>query len=114
MMWALFVVGHDAGHGSFSKYALLNEICGHLAHTPLLVPYHCWRLSHRHHHKHTGHLDRDEIFYPIRWRRVHSKKARDHYWSHWRLSGHLYGLFYVGLAWPLYLFASYEVRKRER
>ena len=66
MFWALFVVGHDCGHRSFSKFTWLNDLVGHLAHTPLLVPFHGWRLSHRTHHHNTGNLDRDESWYPIK------------------------------------------------
>lgn len=65
MFWALFVVGHDCGHGSFSKYKWLNNLIGHLSHTPILVPYHGWRISHRTHHANTGNLDTDESWYPV-------------------------------------------------
>lgn len=65
MFWALFVVGHDCGHGSFSKYKWLNNLVGHLCHTPILVPYHGWRISHRTHHANTGNLDTDESWYPV-------------------------------------------------
>lgn len=65
MFWALFVVGHDCGHGSFSRYRWLNSLVGHLSHTPILVPYHGWRISHRTHHAHTGNIDTDESWYPI-------------------------------------------------
>lgn len=65
MFWALFVVGHDCGHGSFSKYKWLNNLIGHLSHTPILVPYHGWRISHRTHHANTGNIDTDESWYPI-------------------------------------------------
>lgn len=65
MFWALFVVGHDCGHGSFSKCKWLNNLIGHLAHTPILVPYHGWRISHRTHHANTGNLDTDESWYPV-------------------------------------------------
>ncbi|OKH19271.1 fatty acid desaturase [[Limnothrix rosea] IAM M-220] len=65
MFWALFVVGHDCGHGSFSKSKLLNNIIGHLSHAPILVPFHGWRISHRTHHSNTGNIDTDESWYPI-------------------------------------------------
>ncbi len=65
MFWALFVVGHDCGHGSFSRYKWLNNLMGHLSHTPILVPFHGWRISHRTHHKNTGNLDTDESWYPV-------------------------------------------------
>ncbi|MEM6451114.1 MAG: DUF3474 domain-containing protein [Cyanobacteria bacterium P01_D01_bin.105] len=65
MFWALFVVGHDCGHGSFSKSKWLNNLIGHLSHTPILVPYHGWRISHRTHHANTGNIDTDESWYPM-------------------------------------------------
>jgi omega-3 fatty acid desaturase (delta-15 desaturase) len=64
-MWSLFVVGHDCGHGSFSKYKWVNSLIGHISHSPLLVPYHGWRISHRTHHNNTGNMDKDESWYPI-------------------------------------------------
>ncbi len=66
MMWAIFVLGHDCGHGSFSKYDLLNDIVGTFLHTLIFVPFYPWKLSHKHHHRHTGDIDQDEIFYPVR------------------------------------------------
>ncbi|MBI1241169.1 fatty acid desaturase [Umezakia ovalisporum] len=65
MFWALFVIGHDCGHQSFSKHKWLNDLIGHLSHTPILVPYHGWRISHRTHHKNTGNIDNDESWYPV-------------------------------------------------
>ncbi len=65
LFWALFVVGHDCGHGSFSKHRWLNSLVGHLSHTPILVPYHGWRISHRTHHANTGNIDTDESWYPL-------------------------------------------------
>ncbi len=65
MFWALFVVGHDCGHGSFSKQKWLNNLIGHLSHIPILVPYHGWRISHRTHHQNTGNIQTDESWYPL-------------------------------------------------
>jgi len=64
LFWAIFVLGHDCGHGSFSKFKWANDLFGTLLHSFILVPYHMWRLSHKHHHKNTGNFEKDEIFYP--------------------------------------------------
>jgi omega-3 fatty acid desaturase (delta-15 desaturase) len=65
MFWALFVVGHDCGHRSFSQHKWVNDLFGHLSHTPILVPFHGWRISHRTHHQNTGNIDTDESWYPV-------------------------------------------------
>jgi len=63
--WALFVVGHDCGHRSFSPSVLVCDIFGHISHSVILVPFHPWRLSHGKHHKNTGHVQNDESFVAI-------------------------------------------------
>ncbi|KAI4373394.1 hypothetical protein MLD38_011522 [Melastoma candidum] len=65
MFWALFVLGHDCGHGSFSDHPGLNNVVGHLLHTIILVPYHGWRLSHKTHHNNHGHVENDESWVPL-------------------------------------------------
>jgi omega-3 fatty acid desaturase (delta-15 desaturase) len=65
MFWALFVIGHDCGHRSFSPYMWLNNLVGHITHSFILVPFHGWRISHRTHHANTGNIDTDESWYPI-------------------------------------------------
>jgi len=64
MFWALFVVGHDCGHQSFSNSRALNDFIGHLTHSSILVPYHGWRVSHRKHHGNHGHVENDESWHP--------------------------------------------------
>lgn len=65
MGWALFVVGHDCGHGTYSKSDALNFLIGHLAHTPLLVPFTGWQCSHRKHHLHHNHVENDHSWKPL-------------------------------------------------
>ncbi|MCU0570257.1 MAG: fatty acid desaturase [Oculatellaceae cyanobacterium Prado106] len=94
LFWALFVVGHDCGHGSFSKSKTLNHFIGHLSHTPILVPYHGWRISHRTHHANTGNIDTDESWYPV----SHSKYNRMPWYEK------LFRFHILLLAYPIYLF----------
>ncbi|KAF3454255.1 hypothetical protein FNV43_RR04702 [Rhamnella rubrinervis] len=65
MFWAIFVLGHDCGHGSFSDSPKLNSIVGHILHSAILVPYHGWRISHRTHHQNHGHVENDESWVPL-------------------------------------------------
>jgi acyl-lipid omega-3 desaturase len=94
LFWALFVVGHDCGHGSFSKLKWLNSLIGHLSHTPILVPYHGWRISHRTHHANTGNIDTDESWYPV----SQSKYAEMPWYEK------LFRFYVPLLAYPIYLF----------
>ena len=101
MFWALFVVGHDCGHGSFSRQKWLNSLIGHLSHTPILVPYHGWRISHRTHHSNTGNLDTDESWYP-----VSQAKYEQMPWYE-----KLFRFYLPLLAYPIYLFKRSSDRK---
>ncbi|KAF0934760.1 hypothetical protein E2562_028618 [Oryza meyeriana var. granulata] len=97
MFWALFVLGHDCGHGSFSNNAKLNSVVGHILHSSILVPYHGWRISHRTHHQNHGHVEKDESWHPLPERLYNSldnmtKKLR-------------FTMPFPMLAFPLYLFA---------
>eukprot|EP00300_Choanocystis_sp_HF-7_P033489 c45840_g1_i1.p1 GENE.c45840_g1_i1~~c45840_g1_i1.p1 ORF type:complete len:391 (-),score=62.64 c45840_g1_i1:43-1215(-) len=61
-MWAVFVVGHDAGHGTFSTSWLMNGLAGLTCHSMLCVPFYPWALTHRRHHLKHNHLDEDYSF----------------------------------------------------
>ena len=58
-MWCQFMNGHDCGHGSFSDSPFLNNVMGHISHTPLLVPFATWAESHRRHHMGHNHFVKD-------------------------------------------------------
>lgn len=94
MFWALFVVGHDCGHSSFSRTKWINNLVGHLSHTPILVPFHGWRISHHTHHANTGNLETDESWYPVT-----ESKFNEMTWPE-----KLVRFYLPLLAYPVYLF----------
>ncbi len=47
----LFVLCHDCGHYSFSKYKWVNDIVGFVCFIPLLNNFFAWRLGHNFHHQ---------------------------------------------------------------
>ncbi|MGF1487489.1 MAG: fatty acid desaturase [Prochloraceae cyanobacterium] len=49
-----FIIAHDCGHYNFAKKRWVNNLIGHLFMTPLLYPFHCWRLRHNAHHNLTN------------------------------------------------------------
>eukprot|EP00172_Hildenbrandia_rubra_P003706 Plantae.Rhodophyta-Hildenbrandia_rubra.ctg6242.p1 GENE.Plantae.Rhodophyta-Hildenbrandia_rubra.ctg6242~~Plantae.Rhodophyta-Hildenbrandia_rubra.ctg6242.p1 ORF type:complete len:390 (+),score=34.05 Plantae.Rhodophyta-Hildenbrandia_rubra.ctg6242:565-1734(+) len=101
--WAVFVVGHDCGHGSFSNNPFINSVVGHVLHSSILVPFHSWRISHRHHHKNTGNYERDAIFYPM----PHEEYENVHDVAKFIYSS---TFFTVCFAYPTYLIKGYGNR----
>jgi omega-3 fatty acid desaturase (delta-15 desaturase) len=93
VMFSLKVIGHDCGHGSFSRLPRLNSCVGHFTNTLLFVPYHGWRLSHAIHHRFAGDIDRDEGWHPLT-ETQYAEMPRSARWV--RLNGVLF-------VFPLYL-----------
>jgi omega-6 fatty acid desaturase (delta-12 desaturase) len=61
----LFVVGHDACHGSFTTNRRLNAWIGRLAFLPSLTPYRAWELGHNQtHHVYTNLKTLDYVWRP--------------------------------------------------
>ncbi|KAK2153625.1 hypothetical protein LSH36_291g06006 [Paralvinella palmiformis] len=94
---AVFVLGHDCGHGSFSNSPLLNSIVGNITHCFLLTPYYMWKLSHAVHHKFNANYEKDEVFYPVKRSNANSS------------SKVVFG-FGFGIAWFYYLCFGYQPR----
>ncbi|MEL8056788.1 MAG: fatty acid desaturase [Pseudomonadota bacterium] len=91
MFWSIFVIGHEAGHGSFSRNRKLNTAIGILTHSMILVPYRGWQRSHALHHMKTGHLQDEEVF------RAHRKSEESLIHKLLFRSG-----IFVLIGWPLY------------
>ena len=62
----LFVVGHDACHGSFTAQRWLNNLLGRIAFLPSLHPFTSWELGHnRLHHCWTNLRGKDYVWTPL-------------------------------------------------
>jgi omega-6 fatty acid desaturase (delta-12 desaturase) len=61
----LFLVGHDACHGSFFSSAKLNAIAGRIAFLPSLTAYSLWEMGHNTaHHGFNNLKGRDQVWAP--------------------------------------------------
>ncbi len=62
----LFVIGHDACHGSLTDHATLNKVLGRIAFLPSLTPYSLWRVGHNVvHHGFNNLRGRDFVWQPL-------------------------------------------------
>ncbi len=66
MIALLFIIGHDACHGSLTPLPWLNKLLGRLAFLPSWHPFICWDLGHnRLHHSWTNLRGRDYVWTPL-------------------------------------------------
>ncbi len=52
----IFIIQHDCGHQSFTKYKWLNDALGFVSSIISQMPYRYWAKSHNFHHGHNGKL----------------------------------------------------------
>lgn len=57
----LFMIQHDCSHGAFFPSRRANDWVGRAIGVLTLTPFDFWRHTHRHHHAHSGNLDRPRI-----------------------------------------------------
>jgi omega-6 fatty acid desaturase (delta-12 desaturase) len=90
----LFLIGHDACHGSYFGSARLNAICGRIAFLPSMTAYSLWELGHNTaHHGFNNLKGRDQVWTP------YSKAEFDALPRHRRALERLYR---SGLGWGAY------------
>ncbi|HEY9226089.1 MAG TPA: fatty acid desaturase, partial [Gemmatimonadaceae bacterium] len=62
----LFIIGHDACHGSLTPHSALNKWLGRIAFLPSLHPLSAWEYSHNGlHHGWTNLRGRDPVYAPL-------------------------------------------------
>jgi omega-6 fatty acid desaturase (delta-12 desaturase) len=104
----LFLIGHDACHGSFFKSRLLNDIFGRVAFLPSMTAFSLWDVGHNvAHHGFNNLKGRDQVWAPF------SKEEFDALPRHRRVlervyrSGAGWGLYYgMELWWKKLYFAT--------
>ena len=57
----IFIIQHDCGHRSFTRYQTLNDIIGTVCSICTFIPYKYWAKSHNFHHAHNGQLEFSDI-----------------------------------------------------
>ncbi len=53
VLLGFFLVGHDCGHGSFSRHRFVNKVVGTICMAPIFNGFRTWTLTHNHHHQFT-------------------------------------------------------------
>lgn len=92
----LFLIGHDACHGSFFKSPLLNDIFGRVAFLPSMTAFSLWDVGHNvAHHGFNNLKGRDQVWAPF------SKEEFDALPAHRRALERIYR---SGAGWGLYYF----------
>jgi len=62
----LFVIGHDACHGSYTRSPRWNKVLGRLAFLPTLTAYSVWEIGHNvAHHGYNNLRTHDDVWAPI-------------------------------------------------
>ena len=62
----LFIIGHDACHGSLTDHTMLNKVLGRIAFLPSLTPFSLWRVGHNVvHHGFNNLKGRDFVWEPL-------------------------------------------------
>ena len=99
----VFMIGHDACHGSLFKSAALNHTIGRVAFLPSLTAYSLWDVGHNvAHHSFNNLKGRDQVWTP------YSKEEFDRLPRHRRVLERIYR---SGLGWGLYYFVEMWWRK---
>jgi len=97
-MLRLFLVGHEACHGSFFAGKTLNSVVGRIAFLPSMTAFSLWDVGHNvAHHGFNNLKGRDQVWTP------YSKEEFDRLPRHRRIMERIYR---SGLGWGLYYFVE--------
>jgi omega-6 fatty acid desaturase (delta-12 desaturase) len=110
----VFVVGHDACHGSLTPYDSLNKVLGRIAFLPSWTPYTSWEFAHnRVHHSYTNLRGKDYAWAPLS-KQEYDRLSRPRRWleRHYRSVWGL-GSYYFLEYWLSHLLFPTETERQE-
>jgi omega-6 fatty acid desaturase (delta-12 desaturase) len=104
----LFLVGHDACHGSFFSNARLNAIAGRIAFLPSLTAYSLWETGHNTaHHGFNNLKGRDQVWAPFSKEEFDALPPVRRALERWYRSGLGWGAYYlIEMWWKKLFFAT--------
>lgn len=104
----LFIIGHDACHGSFMHSAKVNRLIGHIAFLPTLTPFSLWEIGHNvAHHGHNNLKGFDYVWTPMSPDEFGTMSLSRQRLERFYRSGYGVGLYYlVELWWKKLIFPS--------
>jgi omega-6 fatty acid desaturase (delta-12 desaturase) len=106
----LFMVGHDACHGSFSGNKRLNAICGRIAFLPSMTAFSLWQVGHNTaHHGFNNLKGRDQVWAPLSKAEFDALPRYRQLLEHLYRSGFGWGAYYlIEMWWKKLYFASHK------
>jgi omega-6 fatty acid desaturase (delta-12 desaturase) len=104
----LFLIGHDACHGSYFNQPRLNAVCGRIAFLPSLTAYSLWEVGHNTaHHGFNNLKGRDQVWAPYSKAEFDALPRHRQALERWYRSGLGWGAYYlVEMWWKKLFFAS--------
>lgn len=112
----LFIVGHDACHGSFTASRPLNRLLGKIAFLPSLTPFRWWEVGHNMAHHGFGNLvGKDYVWIPLSVEEYQRLAPLQKKWYRWTRGVFGSGLYYFFSLWwsELLIFRSRQAGKLE-
>ncbi|CAF1248878.1 unnamed protein product, partial [Didymodactylos carnosus] len=82
-----------------------------ILHTFILAPYYPWKVTHNKHHKNTGNIDKDEVFYPQRLITTDDELSTNKTYVIDAVNSAGVPYFGFGIGWFYYLVFGYSPRK---
>ena len=113
----LFLIGHDACHGSFFSQQILNDVIGRIAFLPSLTAFSLWDVGHNvAHHGFNNLKNRDQVWAPFSQAEYDALPRSRQWLERVYRSGYGFGAYYLLELWwrKLYFASQREIGSSRR